>query len=778
MRKPLEDLNFKLPDIKWNSQTSKSVKGNNKNIILKLNDKDIIRIKRNIDIENHFKNLSRNTKNIIMASNEKEFIKNIKDKNYLNKKNFNDNSIQNLNTLNNNTNFMYSSVDNLNSNNNKNRKNTPLSIFDISEFKSNNIKIPNTINSTKNSSYLSFRQKNRFSNNFGISNFSLYKNKNPKNNSIFNIINNKKVLSYNEDILKPNNFTQNDIKILLSKEAYKKAKRSNYENQIRSGYIKNNNNLNNLKFQLIMPKIKNSSEDSKKFKILENIEDKKVSKNINNINKINLAINDKFFKSQPIMLKELRNIENLNHINNFIMILKQYILIEIELNEFININNQLEPIINSKVKNIINLYNNFFNQLDYISFEVNIFVNKDFNFILQKILKLLIYFHCFIFIFFVLNDTKYALVNIKTNFIDILRKISFCLYNTFTKFIYKELSNNKYKDLSFVPSLNTLFNNNIEYIIKSTLSNNEIYALILRNYNICLERFIKILNNKVEGMEEVSASFKNLLLNINKNDLIYHIDLCLNTFLYTVLEKNIKKAKLNSKNNNSFAKTKSLTLVPYLPPPNQNHKYTIVLDVDETLGHFIYNDINSKYFTNYGYIIEDSNRSILNNDNKDKIRVGIFLIRPYAKYFLEKLNNLYFEIVIFSAGTKEYCDKVLDILDLNNNLIKFRLYRSHLSLRNINNDVKDLSLLGRDLSKVIMIDNFSENYKLQENNGLPINSWIGDANDTSLRDLIPIMNYIVEKNIEDVRDIVKKVKIQLNHFSKTSFNYDKINLKF
>ena len=77
-----------------------------------------------------------------------------------------------------------------------------------------------------------------------------------------------------------------------------------------------------------------------------------------------------------------------------------------------------------------------------------------------------------------------------------------------------------------------------------------------------------------------------------------------------------------------------------------------------------------------------------------------------------------------------------------------------------------------------MIDNFSENFKLQPNNGLPINSWTGDIEDTSLRDLIPIMNYIVENNVEDVREIVKKVKIQLNIFSKKSFDYDKINLKF
>jgi CTD small phosphatase-like protein 2 len=345
------------------------------------------------------------------------------------------------------------------------------------------------------------------------------------------------------------------------------------------------------------------------------------------------------------------------------------------------------------------------------------------------------------------------------------------------------LSNNKYKDLDFISSLNSLFNNNGDYIISSHLSNNDIYKLISKNYDLSVELFIKTLNNNdIKFLEEVSLSLKNLLLNLNKNDLIYHIDICLNTFLYTILEKNILKAKLNSEKNNLSQNNKSLNHVPYLPPlskeSKQKYKYTIVIDIDETLGHFIQNEIKTKYFMNYGYIIDDNTNKILFKlNNKDKIKVGMFLVRPYAKYFLEKLNNLFFEIVIFSAGTKEYCDKVLDILDINNNIIKYRLYRTHLSLRNINNDVKDLSLLGRDLSKVIMIDNFSENYKLQQDNGLPINSWVGYANDTSLRDLIPIMEYIVENDINDVRSVVRKVKMQLNNFSVNNFYYDKVNLK-
>ena len=741
-----------------------------KNFMQKIKEKNVIRFKRNIRITNNIKNISRNTNKMNISLNNNDLTNQLQEKKY----DFNNITTKNKNSLNNN-NLIYNSVDDFGFLN-KNIKNNSLSRFN-SEFKALDLNAPNTINSTKNSYYLNLYSKNGFiNNNIYNSNFSLFKNKNNRNEPISNKINSKKYISFNEDTLKRNNFTQNNIKVLPIKDSYKKSKIKNFEIKLGKSFGKNKQNLNNLKFQLIMPKIMNSSNNTKKYKILE---ENKFFKSINN--------NDKYFLSQPLLLKELRNIENLNHVNNFIMILKQHILIEIEVNDFIISNNniQFEHKMINNVKKIINIYNTFFNQLDYVTLEVNIFINIDYNLLLQKVLKLLIYYHCFIFIFLVLNDVQSVLIKIKSHYINIFQNISFCLYNIFTKYMHKELINNKYKDLSFISSLNSLFKNNNRYIIKSTLSNSDIYNLILKNFQFCLDDFIKALNHENGFLQELSVSLKYLLLNLNKKDLIYHIDICLNTFLYSILETNIEKAKLNSEKNNSSNKNKSLNLVPYLPPLtsenkfDQKYKYTIVLDIDETLGHFIHNEIKAKYFSNYGYLIEDNNKLILNTeDKKDKIRVGIFLIRPYAKYFLEKLNNLFFEIVIFSAGTKEYCDKVLDILDLNSNLIKYRLYRSHLSLRNINHDVKDLSLLGRDLSKVIMIDNFSENYKLQENNGLPINSWTGDADDTSLRDLIPIMNYIVESNVDDVRNIVKKIKSQLNTFSKSEFNYGKINLKF
>ena len=748
MQKSIGILNFKLPFINKNNNIRKFLKENYKNNTQKINEKSIYKLKNNASINN----ISRNS----YKSKDKRLTMISQEKNNSEKINCNNTSLKSY--LNNNKkNFLLECS--------KSGKTIPLINLDSDKKLNNILKIQSNPSTTKNSYYLSIYPKNgNINNNLNNSNFSLYKNENVKNNSISIISTNKKCKSYkasNKDLSKINNYAH-------SENANKKSEKINLEYFLR----KQEQNLKNIKFKLLMPKILNLTINSKKFKIYSQMEDNKISK----------KNDDKIYTSQSGMLKDLINIENLNHINNLVQILKQYILLENAFNIFINEEQTVQNLIKSE-KDIIQLYNIFFNQLDNISLEINIFINKEYNTLLQNILKLIIYYHCFIFIHLILFDSNYFFINIKAKYFAVFKKISFCLYNIFIKFIYKELSNNNYKDLDFISSLNSLLNNNIEYIIKSHLSNNDIFNLISKNYDISLELFIKTLNNNENNcLEEVSLSLKNILLNLNKKDLIYHIDICLNTFLYTILEKNISKAKINREKNNLTQNKNSLIYVPYLPllseELRQKYKYTIVIDIDETLGHFIQNEVKKKYFHNYGYIIENNNNKILfKPNNKDKIKVGIFLIRPFAKYFLEKLNNLFFEIVIFSAGTKEYCDKILDILDINNNIIKYRLYRSHLSLRNINNDVKDLSLLGRDLSKVIMIDNFSENYKLQQDNGLPINSWFGDANDTSLRDLIPIMNYIVENNINDVRSVVKKVKMQLNNYARNNFCYEKINLK-
>jgi CTD small phosphatase-like protein 2 len=67
--------------------------------------------------------------------------------------------------------------------------------------------------------------------------------------------------------------------------------------------------------------------------------------------------------------------------------------------------------------------------------------------------------------------------------------------------------------------------------------------------------------------------------------------------------------------------------------------------------------------------------------------------------------NKYYELVIFTAAMQDYADWVLDNLDTNR-IINYRLYRQH-AVRNGAVFIKDMSKLGRDLSKVIIVDNVS-----------------------------------------------------------------------
>ena len=76
--------------------------------------------------------------------------------------------------------------------------------------------------------------------------------------------------------------------------------------------------------------------------------------------------------------------------------------------------------------------------------------------------------------------------------------------------------------------------------------------------------------------------------------------------------------------------------------------------------------------------------------------------------------------------------------------------------------VKDLSKLGRDLKRIIIIDNLVDNFKLQPNNGLGIKTWLEEMKDNQLGDLANLLKEIVEKKPNDVRTVIKKIKEEAN----------------
>lgn len=159
-----------------------------------------------------------------------------------------------------------------------------------------------------------------------------------------------------------------------------------------------------------------------------------------------------------------------------------------------------------------------------------------------------------------------------------------------------------------------------------------------------------------------------------------------------------------------------------LPPNTSGRKYTLVLDLDETLVHY-------------------------HGEPEGKSQ---FLIRPFAQQFLRKVSKK-FELIIFTAALQDYADYILDRLD-DKNSVSHRLYRQHTRFEG-GVYQKDLSKLGRDLSRTLIIDNSAENFQLQPDNGIYIKSWYCDAEDEALKQLAPIL---VGKNFFDRKILLIK----------------------
>lgn len=80
--------------------------------------------------------------------------------------------------------------------------------------------------------------------------------------------------------------------------------------------------------------------------------------------------------------------------------------------------------------------------------------------------------------------------------------------------------------------------------------------------------------------------------------------------------------------------------------------------------------------------------------------------------------------------------------------------------------LKDLSTLGRPLTKTIIVDNNPYNFVLQPHNGIKIKAWIGDEKD---RALVELMQYLIKlTKYEDIRIGLKELKANPYYFT-TSF---------
>ena len=170
---------------------------------------------------------------------------------------------------------------------------------------------------------------------------------------------------------------------------------------------------------------------------------------------------------------------------------------------------------------------------------------------------------------------------------------------------------------------------------------------------------------------------------------------------------------------------------PYIHFPSKR-PYTLILDLDETLVHF-------KVKSSKG---------------------GTLRARPYLFGFLEEVGH-YYELIIWSSTNEAYANSLIDAVEYEKKYFDYVLYREHSII--IGNDfVKDLTRVGRDLDKIIIIDDMPQNFRLQKENGITIKPFYGDDfDDSALYELVPILKHIAEER-NDVRIGLRKYREEIS----------------
>ncbi|KAJ3446634.1 nli interacting factor-like phosphatase family protein [Anaeramoeba flamelloides] len=214
-------------------------------------------------------------------------------------------------------------------------------------------------------------------------------------------------------------------------------------------------------------------------------------------------------------------------------------------------------------------------------------------------------------------------------------------------------------------------------------------------------------------------------------------------------------AKVFEKTKKKIQRTRQL--VKLLPKQRKRDrgKITLCLDLDLTL---IYSQFTP--FEGYEFTFTLQNKNGTHNVYVKK--------RPFLEEFLTRCSEL-FEVVLFTASQREYAEKIVNWLDPDRKLIRYRLYRNACSMF-LGNYLKDLSLLNREISSIVIVDDVPASFCFHKQNALqippftmkPVNGQKTlDISDNQLQAIMKILLQIVKngnalKTISQIRSSQKK----------------------
>ena len=524
-----------------------------------------------------------------------------------------------------------------------------------------------------------------------------------------------KILKFNKDIYtfsteensfltadqnKENQDGQRIIKV-KKKYLYKPAKKTNINEKLMNNISSINHTISNIK--LLKKTINNNDENKQNKNELQENKNKRNDKII----PIRMKYKQKnkfFFRNSGAELinKDMNSDTNINaflsntepkHIYNDSNITNEQdnenIIIQF-FDDIIELCNGIKEktIFDVLIKKINKKY---FIDYDKISFEINsIGIRNNFNYCFKYFCIILI---CFCFLS--MEDNLY-----KTNFEK--------THLLFIQFIYSSLN---------LIGCQHISSRSIKYFL------NEYNLFRKVSITQCTNSIIKLLFGEIKEYISLSNILKQLMKKVPSENIKDIIKIINKTILFCFNKIQYNKRYINSfyninlytkyfHNMDENNKKENYPCAPYIKT-NMNKRFCLVLDLDETISHSI--KLN---FGNY------------------------FFLRPGTIEFLNELSKFY-EIIIFTSSPKEYADDILDKIDSSGDLISHRLYKPHVIFEK-GKSVKKLELIGRDLNKIIFVDNLKYNAKYNLKNLYLIPSWTDDINDNELYKLENKLKYIYE----------------------------------
>ena len=271
------------------------------------------------------------------------------------------------------------------------------------------------------------------------------------------------------------------------------------------------------------------------------------------------------------------------------------------------------------------------------------------------------------------------------------------------------------------------------------------------------EIFKKFFSKKISFEEKTKRNEDKIYINIpNKEELFITVNTTQETIknYYEYMQECFQIIDLNF--------NKNVKLQNIIEPINFNldeNKKVVIFELESTL---------------VSYYIED-----LNLDNGSNNTLGIN-IRPHLIESLNLIKNNY-NIVIYSAGSKNYVDAILDFIDPEHNYFNFRLYREHCNKFIINDKIyftKNLNIFKNicSLKDIVMVDCSVIGFGFFLENGIPIIPYYDSKEDVELKILSYYLLSISSNN--DLRIALKR-DIELDYYlqqAKTKNNGIELNL--